>query len=407
MMLRALSHPLAKIVDVLEEVRTLLGELRRCFEELDPQQVSPEDARVLLREACAVEQLGAALKYRFMPKALSAAPWREEGHRSAASWLAETTRTSVPEAVSSIQLAERLTRLPATAQALANGAISPTEARAVAAAAIADPTAEADLLAEAESMPVSTLCSVARQMANAAHDRDPGHRQKLRSRRFLRFWNDAEGMTRLSGGLPADEGMLLFSAVRSRAAHVFDEAIQAQVPQESQEAYDADALVALAIGDERQATFEGPRGGRARSAGVVYHVDLEAFQRGSLEKGERCEVPGVGPVPLDVVVNVLGEATAKLVITDGVDVRTVCHLGRTVPAHLDTALEARDQTCVVPGCNVSLCLEIDHWKIPYARGGPTALWNLARICRFHHRLKTYDGYVLSGGPGKWEWHPPE
>jgi hypothetical protein len=103
---------------------------------------------------------------------------------------------------------------------------------------------------------------------------------------------------------------------------------------------------------------------------------------------------------------VMGDAMARLVISDGVDVTTVCHLGRTVPAHVETALEARDRTCAVPGCEVSLSLEIDHWQVPFARGGLTVLWNLVRLCRFHHQMKTYGGYRLRGGPGHWEWMPP-
>jgi len=146
---------------------------------------------------------------------------------------------------------------------------------------------------------------------------------------------------------------------------------------ESQAAYEADALVALVTGDYRLATFHGQVGGRQRSANVVYHVNLEALRRGRLEAGEVCEVPGVGPVPLATIENVVGDALAKLVIGNGVDVTTVCHLGRTVPAHVETALEARDRACVVPGCDVTLSLEIDHWKVPFAAGGPTALWNLS------------------------------
>ncbi|HMK63279.1 MAG TPA: HNH endonuclease signature motif containing protein, partial [Acidimicrobiales bacterium] len=175
---------------------------------------------------------------------------------------------------------------------------------------------------------------------------------------------------------------------------------------EARAAYEADALVALATGDRRLATFQGQVGGRQRNATVVYHVNLEALRRGQLEAGEVCEVPGVGPVPLATIENVVGDAVAKLVIGNGVDVTTVCHLGRTVPAHVETALEARDRSCVVPDCDVTLSLEIDHWKVPFAAGGPTALWNLARLCHFHHQLKTYEGYQLRGGPGSWEWVAP-
>jgi len=55
---------------------------------------------------------------------------------------------------------------------------------------------------------------------------------------------------------------------------------------------------------------------------------------------------------------------------------------------------------------VAVGLEIDHWQTAYADGGPTALPNLARLCHFHHTMKTYRGFELGGGPGKWEWDAP-
>jgi hypothetical protein len=61
---------------------------------------------------------------------------------------------------------------------------------------------------------------------------------------------------------------------------------------------------------------------------------------------------------------------------------------------------------VVPGCDVGVGLEIDHWETGYSEGGPTVLSNLARLCHGHHAMKTYRGFSLGGGPGKWEWHPP-
>ncbi len=89
------------------------------------------------------------------------------------------------------------------------------------------------------------------------------------------------------------------------------------------------------------------------------------------------------------------------VLSEGVDVRAVSHFGRTIPARLRTALEARDQTCVVPGCDERDHLEIDHIA-PLAEGGPTRLDNLARLCPWHHSLKTHRGWHLAGGPDRWE-----
>ena len=119
-----------------------------------------------------------------------------------------------------------------------------------------------------------------------------------------------------------------------------------------------------------------------------------------------CEIPGVGPVPLATARKLLGDAFLKLVITNGVDVQSVCHAGRHVSAFTETALQERDPVCVVPGCDAASFLERDHWKETFAEGGPTDLPNLCRICSRHHHLKHTKGFTLRGGPGRWEWIAP-
>ena len=94
-------------------------------------------------------------------------------------------------------------------------------------------------------------------------------------------------------------------------------------------------------------------------------------------------------------------------VSDGVDVTTICRMGRSLPTALRTALVERDRGCVVPGCDTTQGLEIDHWRIDHAAGGPLSMDNLARLCRYHHYLKTHQGFVLSGGPGHWRFDPPE
>ncbi len=70
------------------------------------------------------------------------------------------------------------------------------------------------------------------------------------------------------------------------------------------------------------------------------------------------------------------------------------------------ALEARDPTCVVPGCGVSRHLEIDH-RDGWALTRRTELSALARVCAYHHRLKTYEGWSYQGGSGRWRWIAPD
>ncbi|APZ34593.1 HNH endonuclease [Microbacterium aurum] len=67
-------------------------------------------------------------------------------------------------------------------------------------------------------------------------------------------------------------------------------------------------------------------------------------------------------------------------------------------------LQARDQHCRWPGCRrAAIRCEIDH-TIDAAKGGPTALWNLAHLCQRHHSMKQFTPWKvrqLSGGVLEW------
>jgi hypothetical protein len=128
-------------------------------------------------------------------------------------------------------------------------------------------------------------------------------------------------------------------------------------------------------------------------ATIIVRVDLAALRRGRARPGELCELDGHGPVPVAVVASLVDDAYLACVFTEAGDIRAVAHLGRTINAHLRTALALRDRHCVVPGCGVAYSLEIDHVH-PLEHGGRTELDNLALLCRHHHRMKTYDGWTL-------------
>jgi len=103
----------------------------------------------------------------------------------------------------------------------------------------------------------------------------------------------------------------------------------------------------------------------------------------------------------------LGEdAFLKVLVTKGVDIVAVAHAGRTIPAHLRPALDVRDPTCIVPRCEVRRNLETDH-RNAFGRTQVTKLEDLGHLCRWHHYQKTFLGYTYRGGPGTWEWIPPE
>ena len=57
---------------------------------------------------------------------------------------------------------------------------------------------------------------------------------------------------------------------------------------------------------------------------------------------------------------------------------------RTIPSHLRKAVIQRDRKCRFPGCEQPPSVCQVHHLIPWAKGGATALGNLALLCRYHH-----------------------
>ena len=131
-----------------------------------------------------------------------------------------------------------------------------------------------------------------------------------------------------------------------------------------------------------------------------------ALMRGHPIEGEVCEVTGVGPVPVPAVRRwIADDAFVAAILTKGVDVRSVVHLGRQATALQRTALEWLAPECCVRGCPNQARLEIDHER-DWARTHHTTLDELDHLCAHHHRMKTRHGHRLEPGTGKRRMLPP-
>jgi hypothetical protein len=111
------------------------------------------------------------------------------------------------------------------------------------------------------------------------------------------------------------------------------------------------------------------------------------------------EIPGIGVIGGDVVAQILDKFDTRIARVL-LDERTGVVIETSIQEYLpDKAIRAfihqRDRTCRFPGCarNAKRC-EPDH-VIPYSRGGPTTPWNLASLCKHHHRVKHHAGWKLS------------
>lgn len=383
--------------DVLDRV---LDELGQYVSALDPTCVATDDATALLERFVAIERRAAAGRILLAYRAAQGNTWLMSGHSSPASWIAEVAGSGFGDGVRTLATSERAAWLSDTQDALRQGRLSSQQAYEIAAAANENPSAERELLEAAQVDSFKQLKERARKAkARALSDEELAEREeRIQRTRFARSWTDDDGALRLEAKVSVVDGAGLLAALQAESKVVFEEA-RAEGRHEPEAAYLADALVRLV-------TRSGQGEGKSK---VVLHLraPLAAFLPGMHgEADDVCEIPGVGPVSRATAERLLGSAYLKLFITDGVDVQSVVHHGRAIPAHVLSALDERDPVCVVPGCTAARGLEVDHWQVPFAEGGPTALWNLAKLCRHHHDLKTYRGWELTGGPGKWDFRKP-
>jgi hypothetical protein len=167
------------------------------------------------------------------------------------------------------------------------------------------------------------------------------------------------------------------------------------------ETYAFDALVKLAERRRETTTTKKPS---PTYLGLL-RVDWEALSRGDVHDDELCEITGLGPIPATTARELLGEAVLKLVITKGVDVLHVTHLGRGPTAAQRVALLWSSPGCSVEGCPRTR-VEIDH-REPYAESRHTRLDELDPFCGLHHHQKHHEGWSLVEGTGTRAFVPPE
>ena len=370
---------------MFDEVRGAVRQLEAVLRDLDPGRIDGRDAADLLEVFARGERLCAAAKTLLARRVEETGVWREGGHRSAAHWVAEATGETVGAACRTIETAQALAELPETSSAFRAGQLSRTQAAEITSAAGADPSAEAELLATADATSVKGLRDRCRQVRAGAEADDRAWARRLHETRRAHEWTDPDSAYRIEARMAPDAGARFSSAWNAHIDRIFREARRAGL-REPHAAYAADALVALAT--------DGP----CKPVEAHLIADSAPLVRGHTEPGERCELKGIGPVPVTTARALLDDARVTLMVRDGDDITAVSSLKRNIPAKLRRALEARHPTCGVKSCANDRFLEIDH-VVPVEKRGETNVLNTWRICPHHHYLKTYAGWKVVGEPG--------
>jgi hypothetical protein len=339
-----------------------------------------------------IERLAASAKTLLAARVEDAGGWKWSGARSAAEHLARLGGTTASAARRSLETSKQVLGLAAVSVALRAGVLSTVQVDAIASAAAADPSAERRLLGLAHTTSVGGLREEClRTSAVADRDRDATH-GRIDAQRYVRTFTDGAGARNLQARGTAERVALIERVLEPFIDDLYVKG-RAEGCRESRDAYAFDALVMLA--EREQAPRENKRAPKPRYFGLL-HVDVEPLVRGAIEGEETCEIAGVGPVR--VARELLGESVLKLVITKGVDVVNVTHLGRGPTAAQRIALLWSSPRCANVECS-SAFTQIDH-REPWATTKHTVLGELDPLCPHHHKLKTNRGWALVHGTGR-------
>ena len=333
------------------------------------------------------------------------------GFLSCAHWLHWRTGIDLGASREKVRVSRALASLPRIGAAMQRGAISYAKVRAL--TRVATPESETSLLDVALAGTAAHVERFVRAWRRIDHVEAAREIEQRNLRRQLSTWIDDDGMFVIRGRLTPEVGAVVQRALEAAADQLYRES--AHAPSSGSLAEEvtfgqrrADALGLLA---ETALAGDFDRGSAADHYQVVLHVDTSeaARDRPGPARGVADDAQTVdGARSFDGVLEVgdagqrVSEETAKRLACDA-SVVVMRHDGsgnildverktRTIPSAIRRALTARDRRCAFPGCNSRRCdaHHLEHW----ADGGPTALDNLALICRRHHRAVHEGGFSI-------------
>jgi hypothetical protein len=311
------------------------------------------------------------------------------GGVSTVSWLRHYCGMTVKAAAYRVHLARTLGALPATLDSARAGRAS-----------FSNVTMIAHLAEDVGVEQVKPLESI---LVSAAETLAPGAMRTLTQVTRLRLdpdgvladdnhaherrWFECEqtygGVFVLRGELDAEGGALVKTAIDA-LSHGMSRGEARSASQRR-----ADALVDLAATQLRRGDHRDVHGQRPH---LTVTVSADTLRSGA--DAAPAELSGVGPIHPETARRIACDAVRTVVAVAPSTEATmsmramplsVGRATRTIPAHIRTALNLRDQGCRFPGCDRPPAWTDGHHIIHWPDGGPTELDNLVSLCRPHHR----------------------
>lgn len=365
----------------------------------DARRLDGDGAAAALREWSAIAHAADAACSMAAARIAECGPPSSAGATDASDFVAKATGTTSVRAKECIKTGTGMHVHEKTRRMATSGGLSAEQAAAITDALALDPDAEDDLLASAERDSVGALRDECSKRKVAKSDLATNEK-RIHANRRVRRYRDAEGAEHLHAVGTKATMTRLDAALRRLTDERFARARQ-EAAREPLEAYAYDALIALA--DE---TAGGAKE-RMRYLGLL-RLDFEALIRGTVESDETCEIAGLGPISVETARELLGESVLKLVITKGVDVLNVTHLGRGPSMAQKIAWLWQRPLCTREGCGRRGRLEFDHSDgFEFRTTRHTRVDELEPLCDPDHDLKTLHGWALVEGSGIRPMVPPD
>jgi hypothetical protein len=339
-----------------------------------------------------------------------------DGGVSTMSWLRARCRMTVKAAAYRVHLARTLGELPATLDSARAGRASFSNVAMIAHLA--------------DDVSVERVAPLEHILVGAAETLDPGAMRTLTQATRLRLdpdgvladanraherrWFECDqtygGGFVLRGELDAEGGALVKTAIDA-LSHIPGPGDTRSGSQRR-----ADALVDLAATQLRCGDHRDVHGQRPH---LMVTVSADTLRSGAAADAQPADLGGVGPIHPEiarrlacdavltrVTVAPAGDGAASAAGSAGARPLSVGRATRTIPAHIRTALNLRDQGCRFPGCDRPPAWTDGHHIIHWTDGGPTEVDNLVSLCRPHHRTVHEQGWRIHIADGVAVVEPP-
>lgn len=348
--------------------------------DIDVSLLSGASAASLLHTLTPLARQLSALSSSCAARAVEANQHTLQGASSAGAWVAQQLGVSEEQARSTLAMQKRLAVLPEVDYAVRSGEISSEKAAIVARAAKGDVAVARTLLACART---STLEGVQRKVQELAQSREgssKSRQERLRHSQYVSIGRDDDNMVLGKFRLLPE----VAAAGLARWAQAEREALK------QNDTLDEPLPVPVARA-EAFGRLLSSTGGKS-STTIAFHVDFDAWQRGWAREGERCEIAGLGPVPVSVIESMYDDSALRLLLTSRNRLLWYSEEDRRkkrglIPDYIKRAVKSASyDMCETDNC-LDRSVDVDHIQAR-VNGGGDELSNLQGLCERDHDAKT-------------------